>query len=125
MDSTTEQSDTESFYQLEQENDLVIYVCDDTPTQWSRQCLGQADKIFLIVNATMPISKTDPMAEIVKATRVKTIEAAIRASNGDLQLRDAAIKAAGEAEAEQIGKKIAFIKVPFVFGEQGVMASLD
>jgi mannonate dehydratase len=64
------------------------------------------------------------MAEIVKATRSKTIEAAIRASNGDMHLRDEAIKAAGKAEAEQIGKKIAFIKVPFVFGEQGVMASL-
>lgn len=65
------------------------------------------------------------MAEIVKATRANTIEAAIRASNGDMHLRDEAIKAAGEAEAEQIGKKIAFIKVPFVFGEQGVVASLN
>lgn len=65
------------------------------------------------------------MAEIIKATRAQTIEAAIRASKGDIHLRDEAIKAAGTAEAEQIGKKIAFIKVPFVFGEQGVMASLD
>jgi mannonate dehydratase len=65
------------------------------------------------------------MAEIVKATRAKTIEAAIEACGGDTQLRDKAIEAAGEAEARQIGKKIAFIKIPFVFGEQGVCASLD
>ncbi len=65
------------------------------------------------------------MAEIVKATRTQTVEAAIRASNGDMHLRDEAIKAAGRAEAELIGNKIAFIKVPFVYGEQGVCASLQ
>ena len=65
------------------------------------------------------------MAEIVKATRAKAIEAAILASNGDLHFREEAIKAAGEAESRQIGKKIAFIKVPFVFGEQGVCACLQ
>lgn len=64
------------------------------------------------------------MAEIVKATRTTMIEAAIKASNGDMALREAAIKAAGEAKAEQIGNKIAFIKVPFVFSDQGVCASL-
>ena len=65
------------------------------------------------------------MAEIVKATRAKSTEAAIRASNGDIHLRDEAIKAVSKAEAELIGKKIAFIKVPFIFGEQGVCASLQ
>jgi mannonate dehydratase len=65
------------------------------------------------------------MAEIVKATRALSIEAAIRASHGDMHLRDEAIRAAGDSEAEQIGKKIAFIKVPFVYSEQGVCASLE
>ncbi|VGO23111.1 mannonate dehydratase [Pontiella sulfatireligans] len=65
------------------------------------------------------------MAEIVKATRAKAVKAAIKASKGDMTLKDKAIKAARKAEAKQIGKKIAFIKVPFVFGEQGVCASLD
>jgi mannonate dehydratase len=65
------------------------------------------------------------MAEIIKATRPKAIESAILSANGDINRRDEAIKAFSEAESYQIGKKIAFIKVPFVFGEQGVTARLD
>lgn len=64
------------------------------------------------------------MAEVVKATRTQTVEATILACNGDIKLRDEAIKAARTAEAEQIGHRIPFIKVPFVFGEQGVVANL-
>jgi mannonate dehydratase len=64
------------------------------------------------------------MAEIVKTTRFRMVEAAIKASNGDFALKEEALKAARTAEAEKIGKKIAFIKVPFVFSEQGVCASL-
>lgn len=65
------------------------------------------------------------MAEIIKATRMRSVEAAIRASGGDMSKRDEAMKAAAEAEAKRIGKKIAFIKVPFVYGEKGVVASLS
>ena len=64
------------------------------------------------------------MAEIIKATRLNMIEAAINASGGDMKLREEALKAATAAEADQINKTIAFIKVPFVFNEQGVCASL-
>lgn len=64
------------------------------------------------------------MAEIIKATRFKSIAAAIEASNGDSNLRDDAIKAANQAEAKQIGKKIAFIKIPFVYSDQDVVATL-
>jgi len=64
------------------------------------------------------------MAELIKATRINMIEAAIKASGGDMKLREKALKAATEAEAEQINNKIAFIKVPFVFSEKGVCASL-
>jgi mannonate dehydratase len=65
------------------------------------------------------------MAEIIKTTRFRTVEAAIKASGGDMDLREEAVNAARAAEAEKIGRKIAFIKVPFVYGEQGVCAVLD
>lgn len=64
------------------------------------------------------------MAEITKAARTKAVEAVIKACNGDLTLREEAIKAAGEAEAEYIRKKIAFIKIPFAYSTQDVCAVL-
>ncbi len=64
------------------------------------------------------------MAEIVKTTRFRAVEAAIKASGGDMALKEEAFEAARRAEADKIGRKIAFIKVPFVFGEQGVVAQL-
>jgi mannonate dehydratase len=65
------------------------------------------------------------MAEIIKATHAGAIEAVVQACNGDMNLRDEAIKASSAAEAEQIGNKIAFIKIPFAFSEQGVCACLE
>ncbi|MBN2164366.1 MAG: mannonate dehydratase [Pontiellaceae bacterium] len=65
------------------------------------------------------------MAEIVKTTRFRAVEAAITASGGDMTLKEEAFEAARKAEADKIGRKIAFIKVPFAFGEQGVCASLS
>jgi mannonate dehydratase len=65
------------------------------------------------------------MAEIIKTTRNKAVTAAITASKGDLTLKDKAIKAARKAEVKKISRKIAFIKVPFVYGEQGVVAHLN
>ena len=65
------------------------------------------------------------MAEIVKTTRFRSVEAAIKASGGNMALKEEAFEAARKAEADKIGRKIAFIKVPFVFGEQGVVASLS
>ncbi len=64
------------------------------------------------------------MAEITKASRTRSVEASIAACNGDPALREEAIKASGDAEVEYIRRKIAFIKVPFVYGEQGVRAEL-
>lgn len=63
------------------------------------------------------------MAEITKAARVKSVEAVIEACNGDMALREAAIKADSEAEEDYIRRKIAFIKVPFVYDELGVRAA--
>jgi mannonate dehydratase len=65
------------------------------------------------------------MATITKAARVKSIEAAIEACQGQMALREAAIQAATSAEAEYIRQKIAFIKVPFVYSEQDICAALD
>ena len=65
------------------------------------------------------------MAEIIKTTRFRAVEAAINAVGGDMALKEEAFEAARKAEANKIGHKIAFIKVPFVFSEQGVMASLN
>lgn len=64
------------------------------------------------------------MAEIIKTTRFRSVEAAIKASGGDMALKEEAFEAARNAEAAKIGRKIAFIKVPFAFGEQGVVATL-
>ena len=65
------------------------------------------------------------MAEIIKTTRFRAVEAAIKASGGDMALKEEAVEAARAAESKKIGDKIAFIKVPFVFGALGVDARLD
>ncbi len=57
------------------------------------------------------------MAEIVKTTRFRVVEAAIKASDGDMALKEEALEAARKAEVDKIGRKIAFIKVPFIFGK--------
>lgn len=62
------------------------------------------------------------MAEIIKTTRFRVVEAAIKASGGDMALKEEALEAAHQAEVEKIGRKIAFIKIPFASGEQGICA---
>ena len=64
------------------------------------------------------------MAEILKTTRFRVVEATIKACGGDMALKEEAFDAARQAENEKIARKIAFIKVPFAFGEQGVCACL-
>lgn len=65
------------------------------------------------------------MAEIIKTTRFRVVEAVIKATGGDLNLKEKAVEAARNAEVEKIRQKIAFIKVPFSTGDQGVCAILD
>ncbi len=65
------------------------------------------------------------MAEIVKTTRFRVVEAAINASGGNMDLKEAALEAAHAAEIDKIGRKIAFIKIPFATGENGVCAQID
>ena len=64
------------------------------------------------------------MAEILKTTRFRVVEAAIKASGGKMALKEEALNAAHQAEIDKVSRKIAFIKIPFVFGEQGVCADL-
>ncbi|MGE4489391.1 MAG: mannonate dehydratase [Kiritimatiellales bacterium] len=63
------------------------------------------------------------MAEIIKTTRFRTVEAAIKASGGDMNRKEEAVEAARTAEVEKIGRKIAFIKVPFAYSAQDVCAA--
>ncbi|MDZ8117951.1 mannonate dehydratase [Pontiella agarivorans] len=65
------------------------------------------------------------MAEIIKTTRFRAVEAAIQASDGNMTKKEEAFEAARKAEADKISRKIAFIKVPFIYGEKGVMAKID
>lgn len=64
------------------------------------------------------------MAEIIKTTRFRVVEAAIKASGGDMALKEEAFAAAREAEVDKVGRKIAFIKVAFAHSEQDICAIL-
>jgi len=64
------------------------------------------------------------MAEIIKTTRFRVVEAAIKVSGGSMDLKDEALDDAHQAEIDKIGRKIAFIKIPFATGEQGICAQL-
>ncbi|MBI9021046.1 MAG: mannonate dehydratase [Verrucomicrobia bacterium] len=64
------------------------------------------------------------MAEIIKTTRFRAVEAAIKASGGNMSLKEEAFQAARTAESDKIGRKIAFIKVAFAHSEEDVCAVL-
>ncbi len=64
------------------------------------------------------------MAEIVKTTRFRVVEAAIRASGGNMELKETALEAAHQAEIDKIGRKIAFIKIPFAMDGEGLCAQI-
>jgi NTE family protein len=36
------------FHSIERDNEFVVYVCDPTPSKWSKLCLRQADSVLLI-----------------------------------------------------------------------------
>lgn len=39
------------FHSVERANEFVVYVCDPTPTSWSKLCLRQADAVLLLARA--------------------------------------------------------------------------
>jgi NTE family protein len=39
------------FHSIERANEFVVYVCDPTPTSWSKLCLRQADAVLLLAKA--------------------------------------------------------------------------
>lgn len=65
------------------------------------------------------------MAEIIKTTRFRVVEAAIKASGGNMDLKEEALEAAHQAEIDKVARKIAFIKVPFAYGEEGLCAQIQ
>ena len=36
------------FHAIERDNEFVVYVCDSTPSKWSKLCLRQADAVLLV-----------------------------------------------------------------------------
>jgi NTE family protein len=42
---------SEWFHKIERANEFVVYVCDPTPTNWSKLCLRQADAVLLVTDA--------------------------------------------------------------------------
>ena len=36
------------FHAIERANEFVVYVCDSTPSKWSKLCLRQADAVLLV-----------------------------------------------------------------------------
>jgi NTE family protein len=42
------------FHAIERANEFVIYVCDASPTSWSKLCLRQADAVLLLARAESP-----------------------------------------------------------------------
>ena len=54
---TTDKNDIKNYQQLsrwleEQETkyQIIVYVTDPTPTQWTRRCIRQSDEIFLVAD---------------------------------------------------------------------------
>jgi len=39
------------FHAIERDNEFVVYVCDPTPSKWSKLCLRQADAVLLVARA--------------------------------------------------------------------------
>jgi NTE family protein len=44
------------FHAIERDNEFVVYVCDPTPSKWSKLCLRQADAVLLVARtAAKPV----------------------------------------------------------------------
>jgi NTE family protein len=46
----------EWFNALEEDHDIVLYEADFEPSQWTRHCLRQADRLILLADATRPLT---------------------------------------------------------------------
>jgi NTE family protein len=46
---------TDWLHTIERANEFVVYVCDPTPTSWSKLCLRQADAVLLLANAVSDV----------------------------------------------------------------------
>jgi NTE family protein len=44
------------FHGLERTNDFIVYLCDATPTSWTKMCLRQADSVLLLCHGDRPVT---------------------------------------------------------------------
>jgi NTE family protein len=67
---------TDWFHTIERANEFVVYVCDPTPTSWSKLCLRQADAVLLLANANSDVlhwsvlDASDPARQSLRRTEL-------------------------------------------------------
>ncbi len=60
IDNSSSHFATESMEAFEEEHDLVVYFAHDRCSQWSRRCLGQADRVIFVADAaSVPDDEAD------------------------------------------------------------------
>jgi NTE family protein len=57
----------EWFNALEEDHDMVLYEADFEPSQWTRHCLRQADRLVMLADATRPLTVMPPALDAVAA----------------------------------------------------------
>ena len=57
----------EWFNALEEDHDMVLYEADFEPSQWTRHCLRQADRLVMLADATRPLIVMPPALDAVAA----------------------------------------------------------
>lgn len=50
------------FHAIERANEFVVYVCDATPSNWSKLCLRQADAVLLLARADSDVKRWSQLA---------------------------------------------------------------
>jgi NTE family protein len=60
------------FHAVERTNDFVVYLCDATPTSWSKLCLRQADVLLLLALAEGQATEWPMLVDQHRATALRT-----------------------------------------------------
>jgi NTE family protein len=56
---------TEWFNRIEEDHDVVLYQADIDPTEWTRLCVRQADRILLLASASHPTDRVAPALRVM------------------------------------------------------------
>ena len=67
IDRSSAARSIEWFSALEEDHDMVLYEADFEPSQWTRHCLRQADRLILLADATRPLTVMPPALDAVTA----------------------------------------------------------